>query len=398
MAASYGYDASGNIATDSTDTTVYTLTDDQRLESVTKNGLAAGDYQYDGRGLRTVKTVNGETTLFIYCKSGKLLAEADNDGNVLKEYVYLEGDIFAHFQYEVPAPAPPEAASSAEPSQAAAPEPMLVDNPPAVAEASTPSDTSFLPAIYMLLLLNKKSAEGAYYYINDHLGAPQVITDDTGSVVWRAEYLPFGNVNIFVAEIENNLRFPGQYYDAETGLHYNWNRYYDPETGRYIAADPIGLDGGMNLYAYVGGDPINGVDPLGLCSKDCPDCPGGKWDVDVGGNASLVIGLGGSRSRITFTCLSTGKKCRGVLDCAVLGPIVDISAGGSIDIDGDIVGTGRTISGYYCNASIENYHASSWIAVAGIVGTGGNNVNVTGGLSIGVGKQFCTAKLIICED
>ncbi|MCI5211036.1 MAG: RHS repeat-associated core domain-containing protein, partial [Candidatus Electrothrix sp. ATG2] len=76
--------------------------------------------------------------------------------------------------------------------------------------------------------------------------------------------LPFGNVNILTADIENNLRFSGQYFDAETGLHYNWNRYYDPETGRYIAADPIGLGGGMNLYAYVGSDPVNWYDSTGL--------------------------------------------------------------------------------------------------------------------------------------
>ncbi|WP_339133389.1 MAG: RHS repeat-associated core domain-containing protein [Candidatus Electrothrix sp. GW3-4] len=100
--------------------------------------------------------------------------------------------------------------------------------------------------------------------MTDHLGAPQIITDDSGSVVWKAEYLPFGKVNISVADIENNLRFPGQYYDVETGLHYNWNRYYSPETGRYIASDPIGLGGGINLYAYVGSDPVNGVDPEGL--------------------------------------------------------------------------------------------------------------------------------------
>ena len=116
--------------------------------------------------------------------------------------------------------------------------------------------------------MNDKSAEGAYYYINDYLGAPQIITDDSGSVVWQAEYLPFGNVNILTAEIENNLRFPGQYYDDETGLHYNWNRYYSPETGRYISSDPIGLDGGMNLYAYVGGNPVNFVDPPGLSTVD----------------------------------------------------------------------------------------------------------------------------------
>jgi RHS repeat-associated protein len=58
--------------------------------------------------------------------------------------------------------------------------------------------------------------------------------------------------------------YPGQYYDPETGLHYNYFRYYNPQTGRYITPDPIGLEGGINLFVYVQGNPINRIDPLGL--------------------------------------------------------------------------------------------------------------------------------------
>ena len=64
--------------------------------------------------------------------------------------------------------------------------------------------------------------------------------------------------------IEFNLRFAGQYFDEETGFHYNYHRYYDPATGRYLTADPIGLAGGIHLYTYVQNDPVDLIDPHGL--------------------------------------------------------------------------------------------------------------------------------------
>ena len=77
-------------------------------------------------------------------------------------------------------------------------------------------------------------------------------------------YTAFGKAAIEIETIENNLRFPGQYFDAETGLHYNNQRYYDPETGRYTQPDPLGFGGGdVNWYAYVGNDPIRYADPYG---------------------------------------------------------------------------------------------------------------------------------------
>lgn len=68
----------------------------------------------------------------------------------------------------------------------------------------------------------------------------------------------------FAEELVNNLHFPGHYYDEESGLYYNWNRYYNPNTGRYISSDPIGLVGGVNIYNYSNANPIIAIDPLGL--------------------------------------------------------------------------------------------------------------------------------------
>ncbi len=110
-----------------------------------------------------------------------------------------------------------------------------------------------------------------YFYQNDHLGTPQKLVAMTGVVVWSATYQAFGEAVVDAAStITNNLRFPGQYYDAETGLHYNWFRYYEPEIGRYISVDPIGfiMEDEINLYSFTRSNPIHRIDPLGLQSSN----------------------------------------------------------------------------------------------------------------------------------
>jgi RHS repeat-associated protein len=94
------------------------------------------------------------------------------------------------------------------------------------------------------------------------------MTDSTGTVVWEGDYKPFGEAGVHPqSTVVNNFRFAGQYYDEETGLHYNYHRYYDPKTGRYLTPDPIGLLGGINLYSYAVNNPVNAIDPFGLETK-----------------------------------------------------------------------------------------------------------------------------------
>ncbi len=92
-------------------------------------------------------------------------------------------------------------------------------------------------------------------------------TDSSGAVVWAASYLPFGGIDLVWADtgvLEQNLRFPGQWFQAETGLHQNWMRDYDPTTGRYLQADPLGLVDGPNVYGYARQSPVRLTDPTGL--------------------------------------------------------------------------------------------------------------------------------------
>ncbi|MFZ5764166.1 MAG: RHS repeat-associated core domain-containing protein [Thermodesulfobacteriota bacterium] len=205
--ATYTYDGHGNIIDNGTLAFVYDQAN--RLTMVREGESLVSEYGYDARNMRVKKTVNGRTTFYHYDPQGKLLAETDGSGKPLRDYIYLDDEPVAMKIYGEQA--------------------------------------------------------GIYYFLTDHLGTPQKLIDATGQMVWQANYLPFGQAMIDPASIvENNFRFPGQYYDAETGLHYNWHRYYDPQAGRYLTPDPIGLAGGMNLYAYANSNPIMFIDPEGL--------------------------------------------------------------------------------------------------------------------------------------
>jgi len=107
--------------------------------------------------------------------------------------------------------------------------------------------------------------DGALYYVhNDHLGRPEVVTNQVKSVRWLSRNDAFGNTPVTDLIGGFNVGFPGQYYDVESGMYYNYFRTYDPSTGRYLESDPIGLAGGLNTYSYAGFNPTSNIDAYGL--------------------------------------------------------------------------------------------------------------------------------------
>ena len=116
------------------------------------------------------------------------------------------------------------------------------------------------------------SKEEIAFYQCDHLGTPQELTDHEGRIAWSASYKAWGEAKQAISEagrkagFRNPIRFQGQYFDDETGLHYNRYRYYDPAVGRFVSKDPIGLLGGINLQQYAP-NPVEWVDPLGLAGN-----------------------------------------------------------------------------------------------------------------------------------
>ncbi|PIV82722.1 MAG: hypothetical protein COW52_12055 [Nitrospirae bacterium CG17_big_fil_post_rev_8_21_14_2_50_50_9] len=234
----YAYDENGNRAskTDGTGTTTYMYDFENRLTQVKLNGATIAAYEYDALNRRVRKDAGGAVTEYIYLPEG-LYAEYDGTGTETKRYLY---------------------------------------NP---------------QATFMTDPLAMIQGTHAYYYHNDHLGTPQLMTDSTQHVVWQADYSAFGEATITTQTVTNNLRFPGQYFDAETGLHYNYHRYFDPAMGAYLQVDPIGLRGGMNLYVYVRNNTLRYMDPEGLtCADDLKECLKHAAENDV--KCTLVAGGG----------------------------------------------------------------------------------------------------------
>jgi RHS repeat-associated protein len=250
-------------------------------------GTNATTYGYDEAGNLTQKTEPGNrVTQYSYDSQNRLVGVRDGSGDLIARYGYdpLDQRIWKE-QYRDFSGNPLAQAKRTyylycdEGLVAEAEQAITLNADGTVSAASAPQitteygvqpDSDFTTDVLFVKTRNTNGQVTVAYYQNDQLGTPVQAIDKAGNLVWAASYDVFGRATITTPAatadkptITSNLRLPGQYADEETGLHYNDRRYYDPDTGRYITQDPIGLAGGGNLYRYADADPAGVVDPTG---------------------------------------------------------------------------------------------------------------------------------------
>jgi len=283
------YDANGNVIsiTDNGEGDFYEYGEFNRIKRVVSYGIVIGEYFYDSMNRRVLKRSFGQEIIYLYDIFGNLISEVDSKtGNLIRDYIYLGSRPIVMVHYTPPPEQPPPPSSGCSFSRNNSilqtifiislfltflyitrkrkslfifillcgilsmmcleeekdymseeiqnPEPCEpLDEPVQNFEKpETPQDP-----VEPFIIHTNPGKENLYYYHLDHLGTPLKLTDSEGNVVWSMNCSPFMEICSISGDIIQPLRFPGQYYDEETGLHYNWNRYYKPEWGRYLTPD-----------------------------------------------------------------------------------------------------------------------------------------------------------------
>lgn len=316
--ASFSYDLNGNAIIGRG--IQYDYGEDNRLKVVTDNTGSETQYLHNAYGQRTKKS-GAHKTVFYYDLQGRLLEETDVFGNTAKTYVHMANQLLALIEEEIDPFADDDGdgmLNGFEQYYGLS----LADSGDAELDADSdgysnltehdqetdPTDSSSFPGaaaagkvlqipvmnrvfgliaaliimavvlphvhsasvvIALVLFVSWAVSESVYarvhFFHTDHLGTPIAMTDASQQITWRATYEPFGAARIDpTSTVEMNIRFPGQYYDGESGLYYNYFRDYDPGTGRYVQSDPIGLNGGINTYVYAVNNPLAFIDLYGL--------------------------------------------------------------------------------------------------------------------------------------
>jgi RHS repeat-associated protein len=305
------FDPAGNLTNDGT--IRYSYGSNGRLSGVVVGGVATA-YRYNGLGQRIAKTGAPAVVHYVYDESGQLLGEYDGAGKVIQETVYMGS----------------------------------------------------LPVAVLMPGTNGSRIQagtlGVNYVYADHLATPRVLTRASDNkMVWRWDSVdPFGigqpdDNPVRLGVFTYDPRFPGQMYDKETNNHHNYFRDYDPQTGRFLQSDPIGLDGGINTYGYVGGNPLTFIDPFGLDSTCMAACKavGGAVGGTVGYYGGGTVGgvVGGAVGAAAGTVLAPGVGTVGLGGTgAALGATVGSGAGAAGGIFAGAA-IGKAVGGMVCSPS-----------------------------------------------
>ncbi len=239
---SYTYDGAGNTLTENRPSEAasfaYTYNKRNRLVTVTRNTAPYATYGYNAfeqmtSRVTTSPAVPTGTVHYIYDLDGHLLAEADAaTGAVLRDYIWL---------------------------------PSNDNSNDTMAEELVGANDNVAADLPLAVITDVNTATPITLHVHaDHLGRPVRLTNAAKATVWSATWRPWGEAQTITGTTTNNLRFPGQFFQIETGNHHNWHRTYDPMTGRYTQPDPLGFIDGPSVYAYARSSPYLVTDRTGL--------------------------------------------------------------------------------------------------------------------------------------